>query len=262
MAMNPRLLRPTASGFDPRRIAGLQGWWDAADLSSMAQNSDGTTAVTSTSDPVGFWRDKSGNGRHARQTTNNNRPTVQLADKNGRAGLDFDGSNDYFACDSGAAHRVRYAYAVVRRTGTNAAWGAIFKIRNASSDASISPNSAQDMSLQRVNLEAGSLFGLLQAGGLARLNGQTITTVNSGQFNIHSAALLPNTTDTNVIGIQGNVTDTAGTQYPFISLDPFAASRVFQMRLYELLVYDTVPNTATLQQVERYLGRKWGITIA
>ena len=77
MAMNPRLLRPTANDSpasipglalwldaaaadalyttdagpvtavsSPLDISGCVGWWDASDLSTMRQNSDGTTEVT------------------------------------------------------------------------------------------------------------------------------------------------------------------------------------------------------------------------
>lgn len=260
MPMNPRLLRPTVSDV-PRRIAGLEMWFDAADLSTMAQNSNGTTAVTATSDPVGFWRDKSGKGRHAKQTTNNNRPQVQLADKNGRPGLNFDGNDDYFACDSGANFAAEFAIAVVRRTGTSNAWGAVFKIRDVSSSAGFT-NSAQDFTVQQTNVSTGFIFGLLVDGGIMRRNGTVLTAVNSGQFNIRHAELFPNTTATNVIGVQGNVTSASGTQYPFIGLDPFSVTRVYPMRLYELLVYSSIPSTAQLQTIERYLGRKWDITIA
>jgi len=261
MPMNPRLLRPTPTGFDPRRIAGLQGWWDAADLSSMAQNSDGTTAVTSTSDPVGFWRDKSGNLRHAKQTTNNNRPQVQIADKNGRAGLNFDGSNDYYDCDSGAAFAAAYVTAVVRRTGSPADFSAVYFHRQSGSAAGFT-NSAQEFVVGQIQNRVGRLAGLTTAGGVARLNGVSLTTANSNFFNVHDAEVLPNTTDANVIGIQGNISSTVGTQHPKIGIDPAAVTRVYPMRLYELLVYSVIPTTAQLQAIERYLGRKWGITIA
>jgi hypothetical protein len=39
MPMNPRLLRPLATGFNPRSIAGLVGWWDASDASTITLNS-------------------------------------------------------------------------------------------------------------------------------------------------------------------------------------------------------------------------------
>jgi hypothetical protein len=44
MGMNPRLLRPTASGFDPRSIAGLALWLDAANTTSSVELVNGRVA--------------------------------------------------------------------------------------------------------------------------------------------------------------------------------------------------------------------------
>lgn len=103
MAMNPRLLRPLATGrFDPSRLAGLIGWYDSSDLSTMAQNSDGTGAV-SVGDQVGYWRDKSPTAAHVTQATGANRPTLTAAAVNGKAALVFDGSNDNLSVASYSA---------------------------------------------------------------------------------------------------------------------------------------------------------------
>ena len=93
MAMNPRLLRPRATGFNPKSIAGLVGWYDASDLTTLFQNSDGTGAVAD-EDPVGYWGDKSGEGNHALQSVNNNRPLLRTGEWNGKPVADFDGSDD------------------------------------------------------------------------------------------------------------------------------------------------------------------------
>jgi hypothetical protein len=259
--MNPRLLRPTPTGFDPRRIAGLEMWFDAADLSAMAQNSDGTTAVVATDDPVGFWRDKSGKTRHAKQTTNNNRPALKLADKNGRPGLNFDGSDDFFLCDSGTAFAAAIAILVIRRTGNPASYAAVYNHSPVSNIAGISA-SPQTFAVQQASGVVGRLYGLQGSAGITRQNGTALTATNSGFFNLFTANLLPNTTDTNVISVQGNITTTVGPQFPLIGVDSFAATRVYPMRLYELLIYSVIPSTAQLQTIERYLGRKWGITVA
>lgn len=62
MPMNARLLRPRANRVStplPLTIAGLETWFDAAD----------TGSVTLDSGRVSEWRDKSGKGRHAVNTT-------------------------------------------------------------------------------------------------------------------------------------------------------------------------------------------------
>jgi len=82
MAMSPRLLRSRASGFNPKSIAGLSLWLDASDASTITLN--GAT--------VSEWRDKSGNARHLSEATANNQPTMSTL--NGRGAISFDGVND------------------------------------------------------------------------------------------------------------------------------------------------------------------------
>lgn len=93
MGMSGRLLRPSGR-FTPKSIANLTGWWNASVTSSLFQVSNGTSAVTATDDPVAYWGDLSGNGRHLTQSTNNNRPLYKPGTLNGRPSLSFDGAND------------------------------------------------------------------------------------------------------------------------------------------------------------------------
>lgn len=83
MPMSPRLLRPIQSGFDPRRISGLNAWWDATDTATIDLDGNGG---------VSLWRDKSGNSRTAEQTVANNRPV--LGTLAGRQAVLFDGTDD------------------------------------------------------------------------------------------------------------------------------------------------------------------------
>jgi hypothetical protein len=89
MGMSPRLLRPRATGFNPRSISGLTAWFDADDASTFTLNG---TAVSE-------WRDKSGNGYAVSQGTSNNQP-ARTGTVLGRATVDFDGSNDCLFADS------------------------------------------------------------------------------------------------------------------------------------------------------------------
>lgn len=96
MALPAYMLRLRATGFDPRVISGCICNLDASVVSSLFQNSDGTTAATATDNPVGYWADLSGRGNHAKQTVaTGSRPFLKLNNQNGRPGLFFDGSNDW-----------------------------------------------------------------------------------------------------------------------------------------------------------------------
>jgi len=112
----------------PKTISGLQLWLDAADLSTLRQNSNGTTAVALASDPVGYWGDKSGNGRHFIQATAGSRPTINFNQLNGLPALQFDGSDDWlYTNTSGTVGTIINVY-----YHTNSGWGlydGVFSIR-------------------------------------------------------------------------------------------------------------------------------------
>ena len=51
-------------------------WYDPSDLTTLFQDSAGTTPVTAVEQPVGLMKDKSGRGNHAFQATAGNRPVL------------------------------------------------------------------------------------------------------------------------------------------------------------------------------------------
>ena len=72
---------------------GEQGiFLDASDLSTMYQDSAGTTPVTAAGQPVGRWEDKSGNAYIFNQTTSTKRPVYQTDGT--YHWVDFDGVDD------------------------------------------------------------------------------------------------------------------------------------------------------------------------
>ena len=83
MAMNQKLLRPKASGFNPKALPGLVYWLDA---------SQSSTITTQTG--VSEWRDAAGGTIKATQVTANAQPAYQLAQQNGKNAVYFDGTSD------------------------------------------------------------------------------------------------------------------------------------------------------------------------
>jgi len=74
-------------------------WYGPSDLSTLFQDSAGTTPVTTAGQPVGLMLDKSGNGNHATQATAAARPTYQTDGV--LHWLEFDGVDDTMAAASG-----------------------------------------------------------------------------------------------------------------------------------------------------------------
>jgi hypothetical protein len=67
------------SVFTPATISGLQLWLDAADSSTLFDATAGGSLVTTDGSAVARWADKSGNNRHATQSTSNARPSLSVA---------------------------------------------------------------------------------------------------------------------------------------------------------------------------------------
>lgn len=114
------LWQSRASGFNPLALSPLL-WLDASDASTLYTDSGLTTLVAADGDPVGGWKDKSGNTRHATQASGTNKPAYKTAIKNGLSVVRFDGVNDSLATATfGLANLTRWAFSVHRvSTGSN-----------------------------------------------------------------------------------------------------------------------------------------------
>jgi hypothetical protein len=259
--MNPRLLRPTPSGrFDPRRLANLAAWYDASDLSTLAQNSDGTAAAAQEDDPVGFLRDKGPNGHHMTQSTNNNRPLLKLAAQNARAALLFDGSDDFllntarFLNGSPAS----CAFVAQRQADNPTNAGTQIAVVFSTGRAGGAGETTFSGSLRST---FGTPANLLRvAGSAARRNGNAALDTGSAPTNFmigtgafpsnvnaqtaNDGVLLGATRDSNgVVGSSGN--------------NNFRLNG----RIGEVIVYNRELSLAEREALESYLSVKWGITL-
>jgi hypothetical protein len=256
MPLSPRTLRPASSGFNPRQISGLALWLDGADASTLFQNSDGTVPATATSDPVGYWGDKSGNARHATQTTAANRPTVSTTTLNGRRTLGFDGSDDRLdiaALDTTPAT----VFSVVRHnSGTTTA----ARTPYAFSDG------ASYLHAQFIQSGASQMIGLT--------HNSSRSSFTADKIDVLGASFLLTSSQSSVGG--GLVGRVNGSGLPFTVAvqDAGGANRVgcrfrnsandqfWNGQIAELLVYQSDLTDAQIARVERYLASRWGITLA
>jgi hypothetical protein len=241
MPMNARLLRPTPTGFDPRRIAGLQLWLDAADSSTIT-----------TSTGVSEWRDKSATKSVWAQAIGNDQPATGTATMNGRNVLVFDGSNDSLSATTPLSTSMPLTMFVVQRivsirtfgmTYTSGTSGAHFDIR-------------QDSSTGRLEVVANA----------TQVAGVGATTDRTGNNDILSVRF-PDT-GTNSVFLNGTALAAGpgvsarpvltGTHYIGRRSDGFYAN----LRVAEILAYSTLLTDTQRKTVESYLGKKWGITVA
>jgi hypothetical protein len=242
--MNPRLLRPTPTGFDPRRIAGLVAWYDAADASS----------VTLDSGRVSTWRDKSSSARNATNSTSGStQPEYVLAGQNGKNVLRF------VAADATALTLSGFTL-----IDTFTSFTVLFRSATGANAAGLN-GTAQGAGGDRYPFMIIDQFSIITH----RSNSTAATSVLSGNptggllFTVRrtfSTELLMRRnggTQTNTLTTGGNVTTAAANTYNRIGS---AASAVSQ-DLAEILHYSESLSLTQIAAVERYLAGKWGLTI-
>jgi len=244
MPMNPRLLRPRASGFSPKSIAGLAAWWDAADSSSLTLDGNGN---------VSSWADKSGNGVTASQGTANNRPTPTAAALNGKQVLTFDGANDGLSF-TGTARTDETVLVVARVTFSDNKANQIIGDSTSGWGLNLTTRATIDSPLQaylggfsngvtsiRYGFNANQTVGpvLLEYVRSAAAGGQLLTNGTS-----RGTCTTSNSFANSRIGVIGTSTQ------PLLGY------------IAEVCIYSRALSASERQQVERYLGAKWGLSVA
>jgi hypothetical protein len=239
--MSPRLLRPLASGFNPKSIAGLSLWLDAADAS---------TVTISTG--VSVWADKSGNGRNASQATGGKQPAYSST-INGKNVVTFQGTDDTMQIGANAAfNATSQTIIVVARQNADANQALWYK-----GDS----NSAVGVIMR---YRTGTTFWLYQKNdGLEATIANNANT--NSNVNIYSTVIEPANQSGFVNGTPVSTANVA-TAYDNNS-GPWLGSRrdvgeYLQGDIAEVLHWNRALTAAEREKVQQYLGRKWGITVA
>jgi hypothetical protein len=76
--------------FTPNQLTGCVLWLDAADTTTLFQNSAGTTPIAANGNTVAYWKDKSASGNNATNTVS--QPTVIFNARNSLPVVNFNGS--------------------------------------------------------------------------------------------------------------------------------------------------------------------------
>jgi hypothetical protein len=245
MPMSPRLLRPVAAGgFNPKRLAGLEAWYDATVASS----------VTLTNGFVSRWDDLSGNNRHLEQSVEADRPT--LGTLSSKPAIDFDGSNDYLEFPSLPPDVGTMFVAMDRDSAVTVTNGRVIATVRSATLNRLGAAVINDNGDLRINsfvdntVVFGSNTGLggfpdsvpliisCPFGAASRFNGTPMT----GTSNVAAS-----TVSGIVLGARRTI---LGTSSPHDG------------RIGEFIAYSRILTLAEIQRVERYLAAKWGATLA
>jgi len=243
-AMNPRLLRPKASGFNPKSIAGLEVWLDGSDSTTFTLN--GST--------VSEWRDKSGNSRHFSQATALRQPAVTAAAKSGKAAVAF--TDDWMA--GSYTYTIGSIFVVWEHPTT---FGSDFYACMVSSrtvnagkvaNGSLSFGVMVPDSVNNVSMEPGP------AGGVFLLNGST----PGGTFTSYAVGVPARTSPHRWNQLSATFTPVAGSKPIVLGGDSFGASGERVMKnghIGEVLIYSAALTASQVSAVNRYLSSKWGL---
>lgn len=230
--------------FDPSIVSGLYAWFDAADISTIADAGGGA---------VSQWNDKSGNGNHATQATGTRQPTTGARTLNGRNVLDWDGSDimnfDPSGLDGGAGATVF----IVAQSDTIA---------------------STDRRLFQIDGDS-YIAGTYKAADKVLYGGHKQDTADTFRFTVGTTAV----NLTPFIFVASNAQNgtpksyyTGNAEVTSLSLsnnaNTFTAGAIgdeadgvlsFDGMIAELLVYSGELSDANKNLVGRYLGEKWGI---
>lgn len=219
--------------WDPSRISGLQLWLDASDSTTLLQSSGGSAAIAD-GDPVGYWGDKSGNGRHALQTDGTKKPVLKLGLQNSKNVVNFDGVNDW--ADFSAV------------PSENITWFIVLKLAQNKDQVLLNTpnNEAPGYAVYKAANNTYTSFGDTTFSGSANteiLGGTRGTTTGTFRKN----------------GISGNITSPAGST-GITKLASFSTNNLFVASGYicEVIFYNSILHATDIKNVEFYLNTKWG----
>lgn len=247
MPMNPRLLRPRASGFDPRSIRDLQMWFDGAD----------TSTITTVSGAVSRWNSRVG-GITATQTTANNRPEYRASGMNGKGALYFDGNNDQLTTNYNAnllTGYVSYAIAVIpdaAMVNTKTNFEPVLFARGSTANG-IHVNTSSSPKRWTISYRNG-LFNSTAGGDVAASSQVVLATINATTLTVR------------VNGVQGTQEGTFAsgsneTNAVFQIAQDGSQARFFPGVISEILLYSRTLTASEMLSVEKYLSKKWGVTL-
>ena len=240
MPMSPRLLRPRATGFNPKSISGLAAWYDASVASSITLN--GST--------VSQWNDLSGNGRNQAQATASLQPTYNASGLNGKGTLTTTGTQWMQSAAFASSASGDYTMFAVMKFDNLSGVPAGFQ-RGAINDAhSMLISSANTWTARRSSLNQGTL---------------AVPSIVLGQFYILTLVFKTNLSRVfsgSTQGTDNTATVAAPTGNKVLTLFALGSGYVSGSPGFaEFLYYHAELSTTQQSRVRSYLNKKWGVSL-
>ena len=264
----PRLGAMRSGGFDPASLfaGGIGGaWYDPSDLTTLFQDSAGTTPVTASGQPVGKMLDKSGNGNHATQATAARRPTY--TEGGGLAWLAFDGVDDSMttdAVDFSSTDKIS-AFAGVRKPTDGSTGPIIINADKGSDNGSFTLYAPHNKTSRKWAWSlGGSSQNFYAVDTIAAPNTAVITGLFDGAGSDLAARIKPRlngVTQTSFASSLGGGT-TANFRNKALRIGIQNGSKdYFRGKMYGLIARGSVSSDAEAASTEAYLAAKSGVTL-
>lgn len=224
-----------ARTFDPRSIPDCACWFDFSDSTTLAQNSDGTGAVTANGDPVGYVRSKVGSITGT-QATSSLRPTWLANWRAGRPSIAMANVNTTGFLLSGNP----FGTAATLIYAGQATSGTVWVTYQAS------PN----------NNYYCDVFQSGNSGSPASNMGTTSYRINRSAVTATRATLYSTVTNNAYLLTVSGISLTAAVTSPGLFNYPGAS---MTGRCGEWITYTRALSTAEITAVENYLAKKWAL---
>lgn len=234
-------------GFDPLDLSPSL-WLDASDASTLYDATSGGSLVAADGS-VARWEDKSGNARHATQSTSGSRPTRKTSIQNSLDIVRFDGASDHMPLSS----------------SFNISTGAIFAVAKGSTKSVQAIYANGDSGAVKRDLAlfvfgAGSTYVERSDGidyhGVTQAQTTGIFNVCFCWLNSSSINAGTNGSESSFSTTVGGATSDAGCVGASIES---VLNHYFDGDIAEILVFDALPDSTDRAAVRDYLNAKWDI---
>jgi hypothetical protein len=231
-------------------------WFDFSDLTTLFQDTGGTSPVTTTGQSIARINDKSGNARHATQATPAAMPTYSTSSTiNGRAIGSFDGGDRLgtSAVDLTATNKLELWGVAQSTTTTNDQhlWGN----RNASAGSIVLTHSSGTnfpYAYAQGNVGATQIFGAINSAASIR-RGVCDFSLSTDEINLYVDGTLQTgsrPSNNNNSGNFGNLSWWIGARSD--------GAAPFTGRVGELFAFNRLLTTAEASALSVYLKARWG----
>jgi hypothetical protein len=241
-------------------------WADCSDLSTLKQNSDGTGAVISSGDPVGYILDKSGNGNHLIQPTASSKPFLDTTTFNGLPSANFE------------APQFMYSDSLTILNGSDKPATVIMvcKPKRFVVNGSIFAFTRYDSNIPYLALwgqgggrgETGYVDIRTRADDLTNKSAASAytsqLTTEPVIFTIKTDGLKVHARQNGLIVLNNSDIDVTNKTQNRFSINVNANSAIGfhqNITLGEVLVFDSALTDTQISSLEKYLSKKWGIGI-